>query len=478
MKKMMKVAAACAVALTLLSANAVAAKKEKAAKTEKSKPVKAVKFDQAKYDAAYASGDYASCAAMLLGKGDEKNAIKDMLDADMLLYFAADYQNAGKGFVETYGKMQQTTSELTGGKAFSAALAGENVIKYSGAEYERYLAWSMRLATALGNKQNDVAAGIMKDYTGTFLQEILALRALNEELEKEAEKSAESDDFKKAEAALKAANVDLGIAKMNSGKPKKSNEKYEKSPFFAYLGTLAYAANSDFDHAAQFASDQNVGEGLVGDVVNVPAGKGRLEVVALSGIIGKRSERAVQDSITLPIGGTIYTKVVCPEFKKQNHAVDSVRVTLAGEASKEANPIENFDTAVRIDVDQKAYGAYSRSIFRNVVKNSASVAGIISANVALEKAGSNPLTAKAAQIAVDKAIDAAAQAIVNSEKADVRQGEYFPHLASAAGFTVAPGTYAVTVEYLNGSSVVETKTIQNVVVEAGKVSVAVSACQK
>lgn len=483
MKKLTKVAAAFAVALTLFSANAVAAKKEKpakekAAKTEKAKPVKAVKFDQAKFDEAYAAGDYATCASMLLGKNDNKNLVKDMIDADMLLYLSADYQNAGKGFLEAYGKMQQTTSELTGGKAIGAALGGENAIKYSGAEYERFLTWSMRLATALGNKQNDVASGIVKDYTGTFLQEILALRALNEEMEKASEESAQSDDFKNAEAALKKANVDLGISKMNEKKPAKSNEKYERSPFFGYLGTLAWAVNDDFDHAEQFASDQQVSKGLVGEVIKVPAGKGRLEVVALSGTIGKRSEKAVQDSISLPIGGTIYTKVVCPEFKKQNHAIDSVRVTLAGESSKTASPIEDFDTGVRIDVAQKAYGAYSRSVFRNVVKNSVSVAGIIAANAALEKAGSNPIAAKAAQIAVDKAIDAAAQAIVNSEKADVRQGVYFPHMASAAGFSVAPGTYAVTIEYLNGSSVVETKTIQNVVVEAGKVSVAVSSCEK
>ena len=55
-------------------------------------------------------------------------------------------------------------------------------------------------------------------------------------------------------------------------------------------------------------------------------------------------------------------------------------------------------------------------------------------------------------------------------KADVRQASYFPNKASAAGFTVAPGTYSVTVEYSDGTKDV----IQNISVVAGKPTVVVS----
>ena len=63
-------------------------------------------------------------------------------------------------------------------------------------------------------------------------------------------------------------------------------------------------------------------------------------------------------------------------------------------------------------------------------------------------------------------------AVIDMEKADVRQAAFFPNKASAAGFTVEPGTYTVTVEYTNG----KTDVIENVAVKAGKPTVVVSEC--
>ncbi|MDE6068477.1 MAG: hypothetical protein K2F89_05945 [Treponemataceae bacterium] len=96
---------------------------------------------------------------------------------------------------------------------------------------------------------------------------------------------------------------------------------------------------------------------------------------------------------------------------------------------------------------------------------------------AMVQQNNNPLTMKAYNVAISK-LNEGLDAIVESEKADVRQGSYFPHKASAAGFSVAPGTYSVKVEYLSGNNVVETKEVGDVVVEAGKPTVVVSTCEK
>ena len=465
------------------------AKKEKTPKAEKpvkEKPqkapkVKKMKFDQAAYDEAFQAGDYNTCASMLLGKGNERNAVKDMLDADMLMYFNENYLGSGKGFLETYGKMQQSTADMSGGKAVGAAFSSENSVKYSGAEYERYLAWSMRLACALNMNQADVAKGIMKDYVGTFMDEIQALRALNEEMEKESEESLESDKFKNAQSSLSGNGVSFTFGEP----PKKSDVKYENSPFFNYLGTLAYAMNDDFDHAEEFAATYKVQN--MGEVLNVPAKKGRLEVVVLSGLIGQREDATagiapVATVIEVPgvnRQAVLYTKLSYPTFKDQKHAINGARVSLSNGSSATATLVEDFDEAVKIDVARKAYGAYSRSVFRNVVKNSAAVASVVAAGIALDQAASqSAIAAAVGEIALSKAIDALARVVAQKERADIRQGVYFPNKASAAGFSVAPGTYSVKVEYLNGGSVVETKTIENIVVNEGKVSVAVSSCEK
>ena len=76
-------------------------------------------------------------------------------------------------------------------------------------------------------------------------------------------------------------------------------------------------------------------------------------------------------------------------------------------------------------------------------------------------------------------LNAALNAIINAEKADVRQGSYFPHKASAVGFTVNPGTYSVKIEYLSkDGTVIETKEQGDISVVAGKPTVVVSSCGK
>lgn len=474
------------------------AKKEKPAKAEKpakekpAKPAKEAKtsapkkarFDEAGYNAAFEKGDYNMCAAMLLGKGDKKNEIRDFLDVDMLLYHEANYNDSGKGFLETYAKMQQATVSFNASEEGKAAKSSGVNRKYKGAEYERYLAWSMRLACALSMGNDDVAKGIMNDYVGTFMQEIQELRAKNAQFEAEAEAALESDEYKEAKEKLSSSGVNLSFVEP----PKKSDEKYESSPFFNYLGTVAYAAYGDMDHAEEFGAVYKVPR--VEEITKIPAGKGRLEVVALSGMIGKRgdvSEGKEAQATMLPIpvlNKTIplYTKIAYPVFDKnaQTHNIKSVRVLLSNGASSNASLIEDFDEAVRIDVAQKAYGDYNRSVFRNVVKNSIVTASVIAAGIALNQAAQkSPLAAAIAQVAFDASVDAAANAVANKERADIRQGLYFPNKASRAGFSVAPGTYNVTVEYLDASGkVVESKTIENVEVQAGKVSVRVSACEK
>ena len=337
----------------------------------------------------------------------------------------------------------------------------------------------MRLSSALNTKQNDVAYGIMKDYVGTFMDEIQALRQKNKELAEESAKKLESDEFADAKSSLAGAGANFNFGE----KPKVTGKTtYENSPFFNYLGTLAYAVNNDFDHAYDFASTYRVDN--VKDVINVPAGKGRLEVVALSGIIGKRSdagEGVEPIGIHIPINGymiSIYGKVAYPVFNPPQHLINNVRVTLSDGSQATALLIEDFDEAVKIDVNQKAPGAFSRSVFRNIVKNSVSIASVVTASEGLKRADGNPIALAAARISFNVAVDIAAKAVIKAEKADIRQGELFPHKASAAGFSVAPGTYTVKIDYCHDNTVIESKTIENVLVKEGKVSVAVSQCEK
>ena len=483
MKKLIKALVASVLILSFFASCATTGGVDKSAepKTEAAeKPAKhkKKKFDQKAYNAAFDAGDYEACLAMINGRKPDKDYVKYMLDADMLMYIQKDYTGSGKGFLETYGAMQQLSSSMTAGDVMKASFASETSVTYSGAEYERYLAWSMRLSSALNLNQNDVARGIMNDYVGTFMQEIQELREKNRQIAEESTKKLESEEFTSAQNKLASS----GAVVNTSNRPKAGKDTYENSKYFNYLGTLAYALNDDFDHAEQFAETYGVQN--VNELISIPKGKGRLEVVALSGIIGKRSdsgEGQKAEGLSIPIGEyliPLYAKIVYPVFKPQEHLINNVRVTLSDDTKATALLIEDFDKAVEIDVNQKAPGAFCRSLFRNVVKNSTATASVIAAHVGLQNAQGNKVALAIAKIAFDVAVNAAAKAVISAEKADTRQGEFFPHKASAAGFSVAPGTYTVKIEYLHDNNVVDTKTVENVVVKEGKLNVVVSSCEK
>ncbi len=460
----------------------------KASKSEKSKSkpekvkaakIQKIKFDQTAYDQAMADGDYQTCIGMLLGKDSKKSEILDSLNADMLMYIDGQYLNSAKAFMDTTRKMQLATADMSGGKAFGAAMAGENAVKYAGNVYERILSYAMRTvnAVSLGDMSN--AKGILDTYTGDYKDIISALVEAEAENDKVAENSKPEDDpkTKKALAALSLAkDVNINFNAMSRGKPEKKDVKYESSDFLSYLGTLIYAANGDYDHARDFASTMK-NKVDVSEDISIPAGKGRLDVVALSGRIGKRTQAEYSGNFGVIANVPVSFKVAYPEFNPavQNHEITGVRVVLSDGSSKKAILIEDFDEAVAIDVARKAPGAYSRSVFRNIRNIALAASTIVTTGVLADNGVPGMDVANAAAII---AFPPVVNGIAKAEKADLRQGEYFPHMASAAGFTVEPGKYSAKVEYLNGGTVVETEDIAEISVEAGKTSVVISCCDK
>lgn len=465
------------------------AKKSVAAEKTKAKKPKKKKFNQEEFDQAFASCDYDTCVAMINGKKPGKDKILNALDANMLMHLNAQYLDSAKAFMNTQREMQQSASDTSGGKSFSAAIAGENSTAYTGAVYERLLAYSMRAVNALALGDMSNAKGVMDTYAGDYKDVIAPLVAQEKELEAESEGALEKDEVSDALKSLKAVGISVDLSKVNGGKPAKYTGKpYENSAFLSYLAALIYAANNAPDHAqdaARLLREANPYVNVSEDVF-VPAGKGRLNVVALSGTIGKRCQAAQEFSTgIIPVLNTpLKFKIAYPAFPAQEHAISSVRVTLSNGTTKTAVLVEDFDEAVRIDVAKKARGAYSRSVFRNITKNAVTASTSVAALIAADKAMKNSegsvmmqIATAATYTAAVAGLNAALSAIINAEKADVRQGSYFPHKASAAGFTVNPGKYSVKVEYLSkNGTVIETKEQGDISVVAGKPTVVVSSC--
>ena len=502
MKKILKVAAVFAIA-ALVSSQAFAKKANGSAEagntevTENGEaPAKAKKEKKSKKQIeaelaenlknAFAEGDYDTCLSIIKSKKDKKaNALLNELDTDMLLHLKGDFLGSGKALLATQGSMQQSKKDTAGGKKAGAAMSSETATKYTGNIYERILMYTMRAVNALSMGDIGNAKGVMDTYTGDYKDLIAPLIAEQKALAEESEPSAEEEaELNSSRDKLSSIGLSVDVAAMNSKKPPKSTKLYETSPFLSYLGTVIYAANGDAGHANDFASALKKDNPSidVSEDVAVPAGKGRIDVVALSGTIGKRSEKANEFAAGAVGSIPIKFKIAYPAFEpqKQSHAVTAVRVTLNDGTAKTTTVIEDFDEAVKIDVDLKARSAYNRSVFRNIMKTSIvipTLAASLEAVQGMLSGGDNPL----AQILYNKTAEGirkAADGLIEAERADLRQCSYFPHKASVAGFTVAPGTYSAKVDYLSGNTVVATKNLENIVVEAGKPTVVVSSCAK
>ena len=487
MKRFGKVVAVSAAALVLFAGCASdkgASEKPEKTKTEKSeKKDKGGKeekgFDVEAFNALYAAGDYDGCVALLEQRG--AGEVLDGLDSSMLAYLKKDYMGSAKSFVETQQTMQQLSADMTAGKVMEAALAGENSVTYSGSAYERILAYSMKAVDALKMGEVDRAVGVFNEYTGNYKAEIADLIEQQREIAAQSANPLEKDDVKSALSAMDKIGIKFDTSAMASKEA--SDDMYEASAFLSYLGALTYLANDDVQHAEDFAqvlASTGSAADLSADLA-IEDGKGRLDVIALSDTIGKRSEGAEEGIFMTNIlnsGIDAVYKIVYPTFEAQNHPIAVSKVTLSNGDVGEFTLIEDFDEAVKSDVAAKASGAIGRSIFRNIVKNSAAIAG---SYAALQKAdeqvqaAKNPVQKAAAQKAYEAALaglNVALAAVIEAEKEDTRQAVFFPNKASAAGFTVEPGTYTVTVKYTNG----KTDVIENVAVSAGKPTVVVSEC--
>lgn len=494
MKKIIHLAAASLVAVSLLAS---CASTDGSAKSDRPAKTKKVKFDAEQFKAAFDQGQFGACAAMLKGKQAANTLVKDSLDADILNFMAGQYLESGRGGMETKTAMQSVSDSMTAGKVLQAALVGENSIIYSGSLYERYYLYSLRVMDAIQLKAIDGALGVMSDYTGTFQEVIEKYRNAQDEITKESVKSTTGENIDKMmEQCAKYKLPFSKEAKIFTDAPVGIvPETYMSSPLLGYLGTVVYAANQGpdndhRDHATKFASDtlMNTNKAVFDDLeadVLVPAGKGRIDVVALSGTIGKREEftTGVQPLFVFD-GIPVMYKITYPMFDaaKQNHAIASVKATLTNGDASELILVEDFDKAVTGDVAARAAGARSRSITRNIVKNVTAVGSVVAADVVASNAPNEMAKkiAAASAAAAKIALPAVMDKIIDAEHADIRQCEYLPHMASAKGFTVDPGVYGVKVEYLdkNGGVVATDESIKEVIVEEGKPTVVVSSCRK
>lgn len=463
-----------------------------AEKKESQKRIKPFKYNEEEFEIAYNNRDYETCLRMFLSKTKKKANIRDNLDLAMLYFLNGEYAQASIVFEKTDEQMfDSLTTSIT--KSIGKAVANENLKEYTGNVYEYLLVNTMNsLCYYLQGDLNNAINQLTKLST-VKLPEYRRLYGeviVNEDLDPSAKEKLD-EDIK----SLKAYNIDSSV--FTADLPQKPTEKdfYKESSFARYLSLILRQADGD---KSQIDSDSMVLKSLVKNFDTadsaIPSSKGRLNVIALAGLIGKQSEREVylpskSTYFYIPTGNSAYRflpvqfKFVYPFYKEKNK-VSSVDVVLNNVGTKKTIVIENFNANLEKSVKLRARKEYAASMSRSIAKKvSGVVAGIASINASyegLKLLSSNSIMYTLSSVAFNTLCGTTAtglSAIDLTETADIRQGEFFPETVNAAGFTVPAGFYSGKVIYrFSDGSVVE-KPFETEVKD-GKPSLVVSSCIK
>lgn len=463
-----------------------------AEKKQDSRKIKPIKYNEEKYINAYEQRDYSTCLGMLLKKTKKKAGIRDNLDLAMLYFLNGDYAQASAVFERTDAQMFDALgTSIT--KSVGKAVLNENLKEYTGNVYEYLMVNTMN--SLCYYLQGDLNSAVNQLTRLSDLKLPEYRRLYGEVMIKNGMDPSAQEEFSSSMKSLGNYSIDSSV--FTAAMPPKPTEKdvYRESALARYLSLILRQADGD---KSQIDSDSVVLKSLIrnfdAEDAAIPSGKGRLDVLALAGLIGKQTERALyfpskSTFFYVPTGNSSYRllpvqfKFVHPFYDKKN-TVAGVEVVLDNVGTKKTVVIENFNTNLEKSVTLRARKEYSASMRRSITKKvSGIVAGIASINASYEGMKFLPghgLARALASVAFDSlclSTAAGLAAIDLTETADLRQGEFFPETVNAAGFTVPAGLYSgkVIYRFLDGS-VVE-KSFETEVKE-GKPSLVVSSCIK
>ncbi len=172
---------------------------------------------------------------------------------------------------------------------------------------------------------------------------------------------------------------------------------------------------------------------------SIPQGSARLNVLSFSGIAPEKKEEIIRFATE-----ETYFKFAIPIMYKRSSVVQAIEAQVLSyeTGSSSSFRLEKIESIENIALDtfkQKQALLYLKAIARSLTKSTTTA---ILDNQAARQKGDIGLIFSVLKIA---------SAVSNevTEKADIRTSRYFPATASVGGLNLEPGTYLVTIRYLD-----------------------------
>ena len=490
--------------------------------------IKKKKYNEARFYKALDEGDFEKCTAFLLGqKITDKERIRQYLDLAFAEHFSKAYDSSIEVCNKTDALMEDAVTKSVTRTVLSATL-NENASEYSGRVYE-YLYVNVFNALNYYHKGDTEGALVEIRKIGNKQREYIAKygKAI---LAKDAPQKREITDADYA-AAMFGINMPALIAKSPPQATK--DDVFRDSAAARYVSMIFRLMNGDSDDAR---IDADVLAKLsprfpAAQALATPEGRGRLDVLAFCGLIGRRYEQAFYfpGDVVNGLAGLNFSVigfgsaamivlppfpngVVIPAFRLKfvypSFDASSVRPHIAGvrilvsDVNASGKPVavrnivgkhddpsvigtdgkggaavvydlsllEDFNDAVDKDVRTHAAKAFAKSVIRSLIKKSAAVVAGEATLAAFADANGNKKSFADALLyeLAYLSVTAAIEAVDFAETADVRQSVCLPARAYAGGCVVEPGSYDVTVQYVDtASNIVFQERFASVKVESG-----------
>jgi hypothetical protein len=183
----------------------------------------------------------------------------------------------------------------------------------------------------------------------------------------------------------------------------------------------------------------------VGEELDIPRGKGRLNVIAFSGLGPIKQE----DVTYIQLSATGFVKIALPVLVSRPSRVTAIECVVQGGPTFDLELLEDLDAVARETFKNKVRFVYTKTIIRATLK----AAGSIFLSEAAKHTDDDNASLILGILGLVGQVGAVA-----SERADTRGSHYLPAKVYVGGATLDPGTYTVTVNYYQRNKFLESYT--------------------
>ena len=396
-------------------------------------------------DAGVSSGAYEAALASLSDEKVQKtlyppkNNILFYLDRGMIKHYAGMFKESTQDLHEAERLIEDAFTKSVS-QEIGSYLANDNAKDYAGEDYEDLY---INVFNSLNFYHNN-------DLEGALVE----IRRLNEKL------NFLSDKYQKAKEKVLDSNKQLDPDQLQIEATKFSN-----SALARYLGILFYrgtgrpdSARIDYDYllqAYELAPEiyTNKIPSSLEEEFSIPPEKGRLNVIAFTGLSPIKIEENVWIPLPLPPPNN-RSRLSLPVMLLRPQTIQSAEVVLDTGERFPLELIENM-SAVAMETFKSRFGlTVLKTTARTIIKSTTSA--VVAKAADSNNSGVGSLLGLVGRIYTDV-----------SEQADIRISRYFPGNALVGGINLDPGTHNVTVNFYGNGALVNSQSMRVFIRERG-----------